>query len=56
MYLPDLILSSAGFIASSGIAQYEPIFIAPGILPSAQRSLIHLLERFYFSDVCLIDK
>ena len=56
IYLPLLILPSLGFSASSGIAQYDPIFIAPGIRPALQRSLIHLAERFHFFAVCLIDK
>ena len=56
IYRPLFTRASLGRSASSGIAQYDPIFIAPGILPSEQRSLIHLGERFHFSDVCLIDK
>lgn len=56
MYRPLFTRASNGFSASSGIAQYEPIFIAPGILPALQRSFIHLAERFHFSEVCLIDK
>ena len=56
IYRPLLILSSLGLSASSGIAQYDPIFIAPGIRPALQRSLIHLAERFHFFAVCLIDK
>ena len=55
-YIPDLILASAGLIASSGIAQYELISIAPGIRPALQRPFIHLAERFHFSGVYLIDK
>jgi hypothetical protein len=56
MYLPVLIRASRGFSASSGMAQYEPIFVAPGIRPPLQRSFIHLAEMFHFSAVCLIER
>lgn len=56
IYFPLLILLSLGRSAFSGIAQYDPIFIAPEIRPALQRSLIHLAERFHFSAICLIDK
>ena len=56
MYFRLLILRSSGFSASAGIAQYDPIFAAPGIRPSAQRTCILLTVIPHFSDVCFIDK
>ena len=45
-----------GLCASDGIAQYEPIFMAPGIRPAEQKSFMRLIDKPHFSDVCLIDK
>lgn len=56
MYLPLFIRSLFGFSESVGIAQYEPIFVAPEIRSSLQRSCILLTGIPRFSDVCLIHK
>lgn len=56
IYFPDLILSSFGFSASSGISQYAPTLYAPGILPSEQRTLILRCLIPHFSDIFVIDK
>ena len=54
MYFPDLILLSAGFTASFGMAHVLPNFIAPSIIPSLQIVYTLLTERFHFSTASLI--
>ena len=50
------IFLSFGFPASTGIVQYKPNFVAPGIRPSVQRTCILLTIIPHFSYVCFIDK
>ncbi len=54
-YFPLLILISLGFTASEGIAQNEPILVAPLIRPSVHKTWILLFVIPHFSDACFIE-
>ncbi len=49
MYLPDFILPSTGYSASSGIIHMLESFTAPSIFPAAQRACTFLTEISHFS-------
>lgn len=54
--MPDLILASAGFGSSSGIAQAKPIRVAPGMRPSLHRICMRRVEIPHLLAVCVTDK
>ena len=52
MYFPILILASAGFGSSSGIAHLLPIFTAPGMRSSLHNICMRRDEIPHLSAVC----